>query len=187
MNESGTGLSQLSFQWWNGAIPLIAILALLALSRAGLGPPAEELKAVLEAYNQPTLRTPVFRPQQQAAAPRPATPAPQRPIASAAAAVAGTGQPKLVTLNPVAPVPAEYSLLKDETSLGRGTENDLVVPHASVSRTHARIQRRNGAYQLIDLNSTNGTFINDQPVHGSVPLAPGSEVRLGEVSFIFRA
>jgi hypothetical protein len=186
-NEEGTGLSQLSFQWWNGAVPLIAILALLALSRAGLGPPAEELKAVLEAYNQPTIRTPVFRPQQPTTAPRPATPPLQRPVTPASAPVAGTGQPKLVTLNPVAPLPAEYSLLKDETSLGRGTENDLVVPHASVSRTHARIQRRNGAYQLIDLNSTNGTFINDQPVHGSVPLAPGSEVRLGEVSFIFRA
>ena len=38
-NESGTGLTQLSFQWWNGAIPLIAILALLALSACRVGPP----------------------------------------------------------------------------------------------------------------------------------------------------
>jgi hypothetical protein len=186
-NEAGTGLTQLSFQWWNGAVPLIAILALLALSRAGLGPPAEELKAVVEAYNQPTIRTPVFRPQQPSAAARPAPPPPQRPVTAGPAPVGGTGQAKLITVNPVAPLPAEYSLLKEELSLGRGTENDLVVPHASVSRTHARIQRRNGTYQLIDLNSTNGTFLNDQPVHGSVPLPPGSEVRLGEVSFIFRA
>ncbi len=182
-NQSGTGLSQLSFQWWNAAIPLIAILALLALSRAGLGPPAEEVKAILEAYNQPAPRAPIFR-QQQSTAARPAPPPSRTP---AAAATAPGGQPKLITVNPVAPLPSEYSLLKDEISLGRGTENDLVVPHASVSRTHARIQRRNGAYQLVDLNSTNGTFLNDQPVHGSVPLAPGSEVRLGEVSFIFRA
>ena len=185
-NESGTGLAQLSFQWWNGVVPLIAILALLALSRAGFGPPAEELKAIVEGYNQPTIRTPVFRPQPQSAAPRPAAPPPQR-AAVAPAPVAGTGQPKLITVNPVTPLPAEYSLLKDEMTLGRGTENDLVVPHASVSRAHARIQRRNGMYQLVDLNSTNGTFLNDQPVHGSVALDPGSEVRLGEVSFIFRA
>jgi Mg-chelatase subunit ChlD len=186
-NESGTGLSQLSFQWWNGAVPLIAVLVLLALSRAGLGPSSEELKAIVDAYNQPTIRTPVFRPKQQSTAPRPAAPPPQRPLAAAPAAPPVTGQPKLITINPAAPLAAEYSLLKDEISLGRGTENDLVVPHASVSRTHARIQRRNGAYQLIDLNSTNGTFLNNQPVHGSVPLDPGSEVRLGDVSFIFRA
>ncbi|HEV3109860.1 MAG TPA: FHA domain-containing protein [Candidatus Binataceae bacterium] len=185
-NESGTGLTQLSFKWWNGAIPLIAILALLALSRAGLGPPAEELKAIIEGYNQPTIRTPVFRPQPQSAPPRPAAPPPQR-AGVAPAPLAGTGQAKLITVNPVAPLPAEYSLLKDEISLGRGTENDLVVPHASISRAHARIQRRNGMYQLVDLNSTNGTFLNDQPVHGAVALDPGSEVRLGEVSFIFRA
>jgi hypothetical protein len=185
-NESGTGLTQLSFKWWNGAIPLIAILALLALSRAGLGPPAEELKAIIEGYNQPTIRTPVFRPQPQSAPPRPAAAPPQR-AGVAPAPLAGTGQAKLITVNPVAPLPAEYSLLKDEISLGRGTENDLVVPHASISRAHARIQRRNGMYQLVDLNSTNGTFLNDQPVHGAVALDPGSEVRLGEVSFIFRA
>jgi hypothetical protein len=183
-NEGGIGLRQFSFRWWNGAVPLIAILALFALSRAGLGPPAEELKAVLDAYNQSTIRAPVLRPQPAPA--RPAAPAPRQHPAAAAPAV-GSTQAKLITVNPVAPLPTEYSLLKDEISLGRGTENDLVVPHASVSRTHARIQRRGGAYQLIDLNSTNGTFINDQPVHGSVPLAPGSEVRLGEVSFIFRA
>jgi FHA domain len=183
-NESGTGLSQLSFQWWNGAVPLIAILALVGLSRAGFGPSSEELKAIVDAYNQSTIRAPVFRPQQPAAASRPAAPPPQRPVAAAPVV---TGQPKLITVNPIAPLPSEYSLLKDETTMGRGTENDLVVPHASVSRAHARIQRRNGAYQLIDLNSTNGTFLNDQQVHGSVPLSPGSEVRLGEVSFIFRA
>jgi hypothetical protein len=187
VNTAGTGLNQLSFQWWNGAVPLIAILALLALSRAGLGPPAEELKAIVEAYNQPTIRAPIFRAQGQGAAPRPAAPPPARPAAAAPVPPVAPGQAKLITLNPVAPLPAEYSLLKEEVTLGRGTENDLVVPHASVSRAHARIQRRNGAYQLVDLNSTNGTFLNDQPVHGSVPLSPGSEVRLGEVSFIFRA
>ncbi len=183
-NESGTGLRQMSFQWWNGAVPLIAILSLLALSRAGLGPPAEELKAIVEARTQTVPRIPIPARASPAPAARPASPPPR---AAAAPIRPAIGQAKLITVNPVAPLPAEYSLLKDEMSLGRGTENDLVVPHASVSRAHARIQRRNGAYQLVDLNSTNGTFLNDQPVHGAVPLDPGSEVRLGDVSFIFRA
>ena len=43
-------------------------------------------------------------------------------------------------------------------SIGRGEQNDLIVPHQSVSRTHAHIEARQGAFVLID-RSTNGTFI----------------------------
>jgi pSer/pThr/pTyr-binding forkhead associated (FHA) protein len=90
----------------------------------------------------------------------------------------------LMTVNPVDPLPAEYALLKDEISLGRGEENDVVIPHASISREHARLTRRNGIYELMDLNSTNGSYVNEQPVHGSVTVASGSEVRLGDIKFI---
>ena len=86
---------------------------------------------------------------------------------------------RLSLLEAIDPVPAEYSLFKDEVSLGRGEDNDVVIPHASVSRAHARLMRRNGVFELIDLNSTNGSYVNEQPVHGSVqrhqrqPGAPG--------------
>ncbi len=89
-----------------------------------------------------------------------------------------------MTIDPIDPVAAEYSLLKDEISLGRGEDNDVVVPHASVSRAHARLLRRNGAFELTDLNSTNGSFVNNQPVSGSVVVPNGSEVRLGDVRFL---
>ena len=83
---------------------------------------------------------------------------------------------------------AEYALLnKDELSLGRGEENDVVIPHASISRTHARLMRRGGGYELTDLNSTNGTYVNNQPLHGSAMVANGTEVRLGDVIFILQA
>jgi pSer/pThr/pTyr-binding forkhead associated (FHA) protein len=91
-----------------------------------------------------------------------------------------------MTVNPVDPLPAEYALLKDEVSLGRGEDNDIVIPHASISRAHARLMRRNGIYELMDLNSTNGSYVNEQPVHGSVTVANGSEVRLGDIKFILR-
>ena len=71
----------------------------------------------------------------------------------------------------------EYSLFKDEVSLGRGEDNDVVIPHASVSRAHARLMRRNGVFELTDLNSTNGTYLNEQPVHGSVSVGSGHQVR----------
>jgi pSer/pThr/pTyr-binding forkhead associated (FHA) protein len=46
--------------------------------------------------------------------------------------------------------------------------------------------RRNGTYELMDLNSTNGSYVNEQPVHGSTIVPSGSEVRLGDIKFILR-
>ncbi|HKI16953.1 MAG TPA: FHA domain-containing protein, partial [Isosphaeraceae bacterium] len=64
--------------------------------------------------------------------------------------------------------------------------NDVVIPHPSVSRAHARLLRRDGSFQLTDLNSTNGCYVNGQPIHGSVMVPSGSEVRLGDVRFMLR-
>ena len=93
---------------------------------------------------------------------------------------------RLSLLEPIDPVPAEYSLLKEEVSLGRGEDNDVVIPHASVSRAHARLMRRNGVFELTDLNSTNGTYLDEQPVRGSVRVNSGNQVRLGDVRFVLR-
>jgi pSer/pThr/pTyr-binding forkhead associated (FHA) protein len=68
--------------------------------------------------------------------------------------------------------------------VGRGEENDIVIPHASVSRTHARLTRRGGIFELTDLNSTNGSYVNDRPVQGNVTVASGSEVRFGDIRFV---
>jgi pSer/pThr/pTyr-binding forkhead associated (FHA) protein len=61
-----------------------------------------------------------------------------------------------------------------------------VIPHASVSRVHARLARRNGAFELTDLNSTNGSYVNGAPVSGTVAVANGSEVRFGDIRFLLR-
>ena len=89
-------------------------------------------------------------------------------------------------MNPVSPIAAEYVVLKDEVSLGRGDDNDIVIPHASVSRAHARLLKRNGAYELTDLNSTNGSFVDDRQVRGSITVANGSQLRLGDIRFVLR-
>jgi len=183
LNAGGTGLRQLSFQWWNAAIPLIAILALLGLSRARFGVSAEELKAILEARSQPASPMPPSPVATGRAAPPPARPS--TPVARAAAPGAAQRGARLVSVNPIAPVATEYVMLKDEVSIGRGEENDLVIPHASVSRAHARLLRRDRGYELTDLNSTNGTFVDNQPLHGSTMIGDGTEVRLGEVTFVF--
>jgi len=186
-NAGGTGLAQLSFNWWNLAVPLIALLGLFGLSRMHFGVSTEELKAIVEAQAQaPIPKVSIGGagrvPPRPAASPPPGPVRPPSPTAMSNAA----GGARLTAIDPVDPIPADFSLLKDEVSVGRGEDNDVVIPHASVSRAHARLMRRNGAYELTDLGSTNGSFVNNQPVQGSTVVANGSEVRFGNIRFILR-
>lgn len=54
-----------------------------------------------------------------------------------------------------------FVLDKDTTTVGRGRDNDIVLPSDCVSRRHARLEQRAGNLFVVDLASTNGTFIND--------------------------
>src|SRR3989454_408434 len=69
-------------------------------------------------------------------------------------------------------------------NIGRADYNDLVVPDPSVSTSHAKLQRREGVWVLVDLDSTNGTFVDGEQVKGDAPLAPGATVRLGDVQLV---
>ena len=93
---------------------------------------------------------------------------------------------RLTAIDRVDQIPTEYALLKDEISLGRGEENDIVIPHPSVSRAHARLARRDGIWEVTDLNSTNGSYVNQHQVQGSVRATNGSEVRFGDIRFFLR-
>ena len=70
-------------------------------------------------------------------------------------------------------------------NIGRADYNDLVLPDESVSTTHAKLQRREGVWILVDLDSTNGTFVDGDQIKGEVPLAPGATVRFGEIATVF--
>ena len=189
-NATGTGLKQISFNWWNGAVPLIAILGLFGLSRMRFGMPADELKAIVEAQGAPSLRMPgIVAPDAPAArtAPRaPARPALSQSPATAPRGAGNTRGARLVAVDRIDSVPAEYSLMKDEISIGRGEDNDVVIPHASVSRQHARLMRRDGGFELMDLNSTNGSYVDDRQIHGSAFLSSGTQLRLGDIRFVLQ-
>jgi pSer/pThr/pTyr-binding forkhead associated (FHA) protein len=72
------------------------------------------------------------------------------------------------------------------TRLGRALDNDIVVNHASVSRYHANIVSRNGAFELVDLNSRNGTWLAGSRII-QAQISNGDSIRLGDVQFTFRA
>jgi hypothetical protein len=189
-NESGTGLRQLSFNWWNGAVPLLGLLLLFALSQARFGVSKEELQAIVEAQAKAPPPSAVMqqavRSVRAAAAQAQARPAPQAAPVTAPRGAGMTQGARLVTVNPIAPLPSEYALLKDEVTLGRGEDNDVVIPHASVSRAHARLMRRNGGFELMDLGSTNGSYVDERKVQGSVFVSPGSQVRFGDIKFLLQ-
>ena len=71
------------------------------------------------------------------------------------------------------------------TTMGRATDNDIVISDASVSRRHASIVPRNGGFALRDLASQNGTFVGGQRIDGTRQLANGDDVRLGDAPFVF--
>jgi hypothetical protein len=76
----------------------------------------------------------------------------------------------------------EYPLLKDSVSIGRQHDNTVVIDNLAVSGYHARIDMAGSAYILTDLQSTNGTFVNDEKIV-SQKLAHGDNIPSENTSF----
>ena len=80
----------------------------------------------------------------------------------------------------------EYSFDKDSIAIGRNDENTIVIDNLAVSGFHARIDKAGSDYILTDLQSTNGTFVNDQKVI-SHKLAHGDNIVIGKHIILFVA
>jgi hypothetical protein len=78
-----------------------------------------------------------------------------------------------------------YELQTPVTLLGRGTDCDLRMVDPGVSRHHAELRVEDTQVVLVDLGSTNGTFVNGQPVR-RVVLVDGTNVTLGRTTMVFR-
>jgi pSer/pThr/pTyr-binding forkhead associated (FHA) protein len=63
--------------------------------------------------------------------------------------------------------------------LGRDPELEHSLPDRQVSRRHARVEPEAGGAVLTDLGSTNGTYVNGQPIGAERSLAPGDQIRIG--------
>jgi len=92
-----------------------------------------------------------------------------------------SGKIYLVSRSPL-PRPPSFPLLPGSFVVGRSSACDVVIPHESVSRRHARIRIARQAITISDLNSRNGTFVNEQRIH-SCSLAVGNHVKIGAIPF----
>jgi diguanylate cyclase (GGDEF)-like protein len=79
-----------------------------------------------------------------------------------------------------------YALADSPMVLGRGTDCDIRINDHSVSRRHARIQPGADGYYAVDLQSTNGTFVNDVPA-SICRLKDGDYLRVGNCIYRFLA
>ncbi len=69
--------------------------------------------------------------------------------------------------------------------IGRGPENELVLPGEMVSPAHARLDARDGVWYLADLGSDHGTFIHGRQLAGEARLPAEAMVRIGELELMF--
>src|SRR3954468_8671124 len=81
---------------------------------------------------------------------------------------------------------ARYALADSPVVLGRGSDCDIRITDHSVSRRHARIQPGADGYYAVDLQSTNGTFVNDVPASIG-KLKDGDYLRVGNCIYRFLA
>lgn len=81
----------------------------------------------------------------------------------------------------------QHSIKKGQqaTNIGRAPNNDLVLDHPMVSRYHATIQIQNEEYTIIDLNSSNGTYVNGHRVVRKTLLYPDSLIQICGYRFFF--
>ncbi|MBV9949719.1 MAG: GGDEF domain-containing protein [Myxococcales bacterium] len=69
--------------------------------------------------------------------------------------------------------------------IGRGVENNIVLEGDSVSRRHAHLEQRSGAWWCVDDGSTNGSYVNDDQIMREARLGNGDRIKIGPTIFKF--
>ena len=77
-----------------------------------------------------------------------------------------------------------YPIMGKVVSIGRSFRNDIVLDDTKVSRHHARIEERAGVFYVVDLESTNGVFVDGRQIEDE-PLKEGDRVLIGSTILIF--
>ena len=80
-----------------------------------------------------------------------------------------------------------YELRSSLGHVGRGAHNDVRLSDESVSETHAKLQKREDGWYVVDMDSTNGTYVGGSRVSGEQKLHGSPDVRFGGLKFRFTA
>jgi len=79
---------------------------------------------------------------------------------------------------------SRFLLDQATTSAGRHPDSDIFLDDVTVSRRHAEFRLDGNEFQVVDVGSLNGTYVNREPVD-SATLANGDEVQIGKFRLVF--
>ena len=82
---------------------------------------------------------------------------------------------------------AEHELARAVVGLGRHPQNDIVLDDRTLSRFHARIEKRDDNYVVVDLGAQNGVHLNGARIEGEASLQSGDRIDLGRYTAVFHA
>jgi len=108
-----------------------------------------------------------------------------RPEQRAAGRLASENAPRSRLVSIGSSPPREYPLDKPAVAIGSHPSNEVVLDDTTVSRRHAAITRKSGRFELADLGSTNGTYVNGGRVRKPIALKGGDEIKFGSVRVAF--
>lgn len=97
--------------------------------------------------------------------------------------LSGRAIPTLVLNAPTLVPPLTHSITTQEVIIGRDPGCDLLISNDTVSARHAKLSFHHKQWWIEDLRSTNGTYLNDEPVQTATVIISGDDFRLGEVEF----
>src|SRR6187431_3293393 len=69
---------------------------------------------------------------------------------------------------------------KPEITIGRVQGNDIILPKGNVSKRHSRIVLKDGRFIIVDLKSTNGTYVNGRKITAPLVIKGGDKVYIGD-------
>ena len=80
---------------------------------------------------------------------------------------------------------SRFLLDQDTTAAGRHPDSDIFLDDVTVSRRHAEFRRNGeGEYEVVDVGSLNGTYVNREPKNSAV-LSNGDEIQIGKFRLVF--
>ena len=79
----------------------------------------------------------------------------------------------------------KFVLNRGVTTIGRAQENDIVINNLALSRRHAQVEFKAGRFEIVDLQSQNGVFVNQEKLRGPRVLEDKDSVTLGTYQFVF--
>ena len=79
---------------------------------------------------------------------------------------------------------ARFLLDQETTTAGRHPEADIFLDDVTVSRRHAEFRKNGDTFEVVDVGSLNGTYVNREPKNSSV-LSNGDEIQIGKFRLVF--